>query len=102
MLVLKAGPAVEVCSLLGPLVLAAFYVIQDMGYVFTGFGANPGVQPGFVSLVVGEAIICALQRTCPRMPQTTGHRKSSLIKTLVQCMYFMEASSIFSTKRILV
>ena len=57
MLVLKAGPAVEVCYLLGPLVLAALYVIQDMGYVFTGFGANPGVQPGFVSLAVGEAII---------------------------------------------
>lgn len=26
---------------LAPLVLAAFYVIQDIGHVFTGFGANP-------------------------------------------------------------
>lgn len=38
----EPGPAVEVCSLLGPLGAGSLLCqIQDIGHVFTGFGASP-------------------------------------------------------------
>ena len=91
----EAGPAVEVCSLLGPLGVGS--LLCHPGHrtcVYWIWSKSWRVQPGFVSLVVGEVII----HDTPRMPQTQECPRIQKFtdKNLVQCMSFMEASNIFS------
>lgn len=74
MLVLKAGPAVEVCSLLGPLVLAALYVIQTWDMSLLDL-EQPGVQPGFVSLVVGGDNLCFTKDMSKNAPDHRTQKK---------------------------